>query len=75
MGKKEYVWLQSGNAMYFNHEWNQNHTHGIPKMDAAMMKNMGYVDEDGKEIIKGSKGCFQENCGPRISLAYLLGAK
>eukprot|EP00931_Biecheleriopsis_adriatica_P119169 TRINITY_DN94425_c0_g1_i1.p1 TRINITY_DN94425_c0_g1~~TRINITY_DN94425_c0_g1_i1.p1 ORF type:complete len:534 (+),score=125.05 TRINITY_DN94425_c0_g1_i1:42-1604(+) len=29
-GRKEMRWLHSGNAMYFNGDWNNNHTHGIP---------------------------------------------
>jgi len=47
-GCSETRWLHSGSAMYFNDPWNQNHTHGIPKMT--------------------------EQCGPRISIALLLGA-
>merc|ERR1712187_119242 len=47
-GCTETTWLHSGSAMYFNDTWNQNHTHGIPKMT--------------------------EDCGPRISIAFLLGA-
>jgi len=47
-GCAETRWLPSGSAMYFNDAWNQNHTHGIPKMT--------------------------EYCGPRISIAFLLGA-
>lgn len=47
-GCAETQWLNSGSAMYFNDTWNQNHTHGIPKMP--------------------------EYCGPRISIAFLLGA-
>eukprot|EP00929_Paragymnodinium_shiwhaense_P051699 TRINITY_DN25973_c0_g1_i1.p1 TRINITY_DN25973_c0_g1~~TRINITY_DN25973_c0_g1_i1.p1 ORF type:complete len:541 (-),score=83.27 TRINITY_DN25973_c0_g1_i1:172-1794(-) len=47
-------WLHSGNAMYFNVEWNNNHLHGIPQMPS----------EDGLN-----------NCGPRISLAFLLAPK
>eukprot|EP00930_Biecheleria_cincta_P005634 TRINITY_DN106568_c0_g1_i1.p1 TRINITY_DN106568_c0_g1~~TRINITY_DN106568_c0_g1_i1.p1 ORF type:complete len:523 (+),score=112.04 TRINITY_DN106568_c0_g1_i1:31-1599(+) len=29
-GRSEMRWLHSGNAMFFNTEWNNNHTHGIP---------------------------------------------
>merc|ERR1712070_529432 len=29
-GCREYRWLHSGDAMFFNGPWNQNHTHGIP---------------------------------------------
>jgi len=29
-GRKEYSWLHSGASMYFNGDWNNNHTHGIP---------------------------------------------
>eukprot|EP00931_Biecheleriopsis_adriatica_P120767 TRINITY_DN95863_c0_g1_i1.p1 TRINITY_DN95863_c0_g1~~TRINITY_DN95863_c0_g1_i1.p1 ORF type:complete len:526 (+),score=75.72 TRINITY_DN95863_c0_g1_i1:13-1590(+) len=47
-GCTETRWLPSGCAMYFNDVWNQNHTHGIPKME--------------------------EDCGPRISIAFLMGA-
>merc|ERR1719253_78634 len=50
-GRKEYVWLNSGDAMFFNEAWNSNHTHGIPAM------------EEG------------EDTGPRISIAFLLGAE
>ncbi|CAJ1387262.1 unnamed protein product [Effrenium voratum] len=46
-GYQEDRWLHSGDAMFFNALWNQNHTHGIPKMPGA---------------------------GPRISVAFLLGA-
>jgi len=48
-GRKELKWLHSGNAMYFNGDWNNNHTHGIPPSE--------------------------EECGPRISMAFLLAAK
>jgi len=47
-GRREMRWLRSGEAMYFNAPWNQNHMHGIPKME--------------------------EHSGPRISIAFLLGA-
>jgi len=47
-GKRERKWLHSGDAMYFNAAWNQNHMHGIPIMEEAT--------------------------GPRISIAFLLGA-
>jgi len=29
-GRKEYTWLHSGTSMFFNGDWNNNHTHGIP---------------------------------------------
>jgi len=45
-GRREWRWLHSGNSMYFNGAWNDNHTHGIPPSE--------------------------EECGPRISLAFLL---
>lgn len=48
-GCSEHRWLHSGEAMYFNAPWNQNHMHGIPAM--------------------------AEDSGPRISVAFLLGAK
>jgi len=48
-GCRERRWLHSGEAMYFNAPWNQNHMHGIPPMP--------------------------EDSGPRISVAFLLGAK
>lgn len=32
-GRTEHRWLHSGDAMYFNNAWNQNHTHGVPQMD------------------------------------------
>jgi len=48
-GRQEYRWLHSGNSMYFNGDWNNNHTHGIPPSE--------------------------EECGPRISLAFLIAAK
>lgn len=32
-GRVEHVWLHSGSSMYFNVEWNKNHTHGIPPCD------------------------------------------
>merc|ERR550525_1667388 len=48
-GRREFRWLHSGNSMYFNGDWNNNHTHGIPPSE--------------------------EECGPRISLAFLLAAK
>jgi len=47
-GRREMRWLHSGEAMYFNAPWNQNHMHGIPKME--------------------------NYSGPRISIAFLLGA-
>lgn len=50
-GRKEYVWLNSGDAMFFNEAWNSNHTHGIPAMEVG------------------------EDTGPRISIAFLLGAE
>lgn len=34
-GRREYRWLHSGNSMYFNTEWNANHTHGIPPAEEA----------------------------------------
>lgn len=34
-GRKEYTWLHSGTSMYFNGDWNNNHTHGIPPCDEA----------------------------------------
>jgi hypothetical protein len=48
-GRREYTWLHSGTSMYFNGDWNNNHTHGIPPCE--------------------------EECGPRISLAFLLASK
>jgi len=48
-GRQELRWLHSGNSMYFNGDWNGNHTHGIPPSE--------------------------EECGPRISLAFLLASK
>merc|ERR1712151_611644 len=48
-GRLELRWLHSGVAMYFNGDWNNNHTHGIPPSE--------------------------EECGPRISLAFLLASK
>jgi len=53
-GRRETVWLHSGDAMFFNQAWNANHTHGIPSMD---------------EIEPG------QAWGPRISVAFLLGAE
>eukprot|EP00747_Dinoflagellata_sp_TGD_P031431 gnl/TRDRNA2_/TRDRNA2_135269_c0_seq1.p1 gnl/TRDRNA2_/TRDRNA2_135269_c0~~gnl/TRDRNA2_/TRDRNA2_135269_c0_seq1.p1 ORF type:complete len:328 (-),score=54.05 gnl/TRDRNA2_/TRDRNA2_135269_c0_seq1:24-1007(-) len=47
-GRREFRWLHSGNSMYFNGPWNNNHTHGIPPSE--------------------------EECGPRISMAFLLAA-
>jgi len=47
-GREENRWLRSGDAMFFNAKWNQNHTHGIPKTP--------------------------DEAGPRISVAFLLGA-
>lgn len=47
-GREEHRWLRSGDAMFFNAKWNQNHSHGIPKMSSGS--------------------------GPRISVAFLLGA-
>lgn len=32
-GSREKRWLHSGTGMYFNGEWNNNHTHGIPVME------------------------------------------
>jgi hypothetical protein len=32
-GHRTRHWLHSGEAMYFNDEWNQRHMHGIPKVD------------------------------------------
>lgn len=29
-GRKEYRWMESGDMMYFNAAWNQNHMHGVP---------------------------------------------
>lgn len=52
-GRKERRWLHSGDAMYFNEAWNNNHTHGIPPMA-------------GDDALA---------CGPRISVAFLLGAE
>jgi len=49
-GRREKRWLHSGDAMFFNDKWNQNHTHGIPSMG-------------------------EEGVGPRISVAFLLGAE
>eukprot|EP00933_Yihiella_yeosuensis_P004412 TRINITY_DN10877_c0_g1_i1.p1 TRINITY_DN10877_c0_g1~~TRINITY_DN10877_c0_g1_i1.p1 ORF type:complete len:520 (-),score=83.80 TRINITY_DN10877_c0_g1_i1:1756-3315(-) len=48
-GRRELRWLHSGASMYFNGDWNNNHTHGIPPSE--------------------------EECGPRMSLAFLLAAK
>lgn len=48
-GRRELCWLHSGCSMYFNGDWNNNHTHGIPPSE--------------------------EECGPRISLAFLLASK
>lgn len=53
-GRKEIRWLHSGDAMFFNEAWNNNHTHGIPSME---------------EMQPGVP------CGPRISVAFLLGAE
>jgi hypothetical protein len=47
-GRREHHWLHSGSAMWFNGDWNTNHTHGIPKLP--------------------------ETTGPRISIAFLMGA-
>lgn len=52
-GRREKMWIHSGDAMYFNEAWNSNHTHGIPPMPA----------EEAAQ------------CGPRISIAFLLGAE
>jgi len=51
-GRRWFHWLHSGEAMFFNDEWNQRHFHGIPKMEGA-----------------------PSSVGPRISIAFLLGAK
>lgn len=51
-GYRRRHWLHSGEAMYFNDEWNQRHMHGIPKIDNNPASH-----------------------GPRISIAFLLGAK
>eukprot|EP00747_Dinoflagellata_sp_TGD_P051664 gnl/TRDRNA2_/TRDRNA2_147470_c0_seq1.p1 gnl/TRDRNA2_/TRDRNA2_147470_c0~~gnl/TRDRNA2_/TRDRNA2_147470_c0_seq1.p1 ORF type:complete len:609 (-),score=92.26 gnl/TRDRNA2_/TRDRNA2_147470_c0_seq1:122-1894(-) len=32
-GRKVFKWLHSGSAMYFNDKWNNNHTHGIPRLE------------------------------------------
>lgn len=32
-GRRERTWLHSGTSMYFNGDWNNNHTHGIPQTD------------------------------------------
>lgn len=48
-GRREHNWLNSGAAMYFNGDWNDSHTHGIPPSE--------------------------DECGPRISIAFLLAAK
>lgn len=32
-GSRERRWLHSGSGMYFNGDWNSNHTHGIPAME------------------------------------------
>merc|ERR1712216_311983 len=32
-GRKEKVWMHSGTSMYFNGDWNNNHTHGVPQVD------------------------------------------
>jgi len=32
-GRRERRWLRSGEAMYFNSPWNQNHMHGIPSAE------------------------------------------
>jgi len=50
-GHHERRWLHSGDAMYFNVNWNSNHTHGIPVMPGGA-----------------------DGAGPRISIAFLLGA-
>eukprot|EP00933_Yihiella_yeosuensis_P040093 TRINITY_DN34312_c0_g1_i1.p1 TRINITY_DN34312_c0_g1~~TRINITY_DN34312_c0_g1_i1.p1 ORF type:complete len:572 (-),score=105.21 TRINITY_DN34312_c0_g1_i1:96-1811(-) len=34
-GQKVYKWMHSGSAMSFNDPWNNNHTHGIPKLEEA----------------------------------------
>eukprot|EP00927_Polykrikos_kofoidii_P079623 TRINITY_DN76415_c0_g1_i1.p1 TRINITY_DN76415_c0_g1~~TRINITY_DN76415_c0_g1_i1.p1 ORF type:complete len:514 (+),score=69.44 TRINITY_DN76415_c0_g1_i1:83-1624(+) len=47
-GRREFRWLHSGCSMFFNVDWNDNHTHGIPPSE--------------------------EDCGPRISMAFLLAA-
>ena len=48
-GTSETRYLRSGESMYFNEDWNNAHTHGIPQTD--------------------------EKSGPRISIAFLLGAR
>lgn len=32
-GAKAFKWMHSGSAMYFNAPWNNNHTHGVPKLE------------------------------------------
>jgi len=32
-GCKTFRWMHSGSAMYFNDPWNNNNTHGVPKME------------------------------------------
>jgi hypothetical protein len=52
VGRQQRHWLHSGEAMYFNDEWNQRHLHGIPQTEGP-----------------------PSAVGPRISIAFLLGAK
>jgi hypothetical protein len=40
-GRKVQRWLHSGNAMYFNIEWNNNHLHGIPAMPSPYLETNG----------------------------------
>lgn len=32
-GCKNHKLMSSGSAMFFNHKWNNNHTHGVPQLD------------------------------------------
>jgi hypothetical protein len=32
-GCKSFKVMSSGSAMFFNHKWNNNHTHGVPQLD------------------------------------------
>lgn len=34
-GAKTFKWMHSGSAMYFNAPWNNNHTHGVPRLEEA----------------------------------------
>jgi len=34
-GSKTFRWMHSGSAMYFNAPWNNNHTHGVPRLEEA----------------------------------------